>query len=301
MAGEVEQRIVELASGRRHGAVRRDELVAAGISERMIDSRRRSGFLAAAHRGVYIASSPDRSPLADHAAAVLACGPRAVLSHRTICRLRGLPVRGSDLIDVTVVGRTRDPIRGVRTHSISHLLPSEVSRHEGIPATSTALAILDVAGHGDSGELLACVHEARVRRLVTDRELRATLAAHPNRHGARALRRFLDAERGPRVTRSAGERRLLRVMRAHGLEPDASDYTVGPYTLDFYFSAERVAVEYDSRTFHDNPTRFVRDRRRITYLAGRGILTVPLTAHDVGPGAAQAMADLRAALAERRG
>ena len=103
------------------------------------------------------------------------------------------------------------------------------------------------------------------------------------------------------MTRSAGERRLLRVMRAHGLEPNASDYTVGPYTLDFYFSAERVAVEYDGRAFHDNPTRFVRDRRRITYLAGRGILTVPLTAHDVGPGAAQAMADLRAALAERRG
>jgi very-short-patch-repair endonuclease len=110
----------------------------------------------------------------------------------------------------------------------------------------------------------------------------------------------LASEGGIRITRSDAERRTLRVLREHGLEPDASDWPVGPYKLDFYFAAERVAVEYDSQSFHDNPRRFVSDRRRIAYLAARGIVTVPLTSHDIGAGAERAMADLRATLERRR-
>lgn len=267
----------------------------------MIERRLESGFLVRAHRGVYVVNGPERPALADHAAAVLACRPRALLSHRTILRLRGLPARPDRMIDVTLVGRSRRPPGpGVRVHSISHLLSAERSHHGGIPATSTALALLDLAGCGDTDELLACVHEARVQKLVNDRQLRATLAAHPQRRGARALRRLLDTEGGVKRTRSGTERRVLRLLRAHGLEPDASDHPVGPYTLDFFFVAERVAVEYDSRAFHDNPKRFVGDRRKVAFLAGRGILTFPLTDDDLTTGADRAMADLRATLERRR-
>jgi hypothetical protein len=174
---EVDELVRRMAGGRRHGAVRHGELAAAGVTERMIELRLESGFLPRAHRGVYVVNGPERPPLADHAAAVLACRPRALLSHRTILRLRGLPVRPDRAIDVTVVGHTRRPPGpGVRTHSISHLLRAERTFHEGIPAASTALALLDVAGYGDESELLACLHEARVQELVTDRQLHATLA-----------------------------------------------------------------------------------------------------------------------------
>ena len=199
-----------------------------------------------------------------------------------------------------MVGRTRDSFGHVRVSSLTQLPRSELRRHGGLPISSPSLTILDVAGLEDQSVLTGCVHEARVLRLVTDRELRATLAAHPNRRGAKALGRLLDTERGPRLTRSEAERRTLELLRRHGLEPDASDVPLGPYRLDFFFEAERVAVEYDSQQFHDNPRRFVRDRRRIAYLAARGILTFPLTAHDVGAGAARAIADLKATLASRR-
>ena len=208
-----------------------------------------------------------------------------------------VPCPAHDLIELTVVGRQRKSPRALHVHSIASLPKAELRRHEGIPITSPSLTLLDLAGGLSRDELEGALHEARVQRLVRDREFRATLAAHPNRRGARALARLLDRERGIRVTRSQGERRLLRVLREHGLEPDASDVPVGPYRLDFYFEAERVAVEYDSRQFHDNERRFVRDRRKIRYLAARGILTVPLTADDLG---ATAMADLKRTLAERR-
>ena len=223
-----------------------------------------------------------------------------MLTHATAGGLWSLPVSESTAIHVTVLARRRSSFADVKVHSISQLRRAEVRRVAGLPVSSPALTILDIAGGGDGDELLACLHEARVPRLVKDQELHAILSAHPNRAGARALRQLLDTEGGVRITRSKAERRTLKVLRAHGLDPDASNVPVGPYTLDFYFRAERVAVEYDSRQFHDNDRRFVGDRRRIAYLAGRGILTFPLTAHDLGGGAAQAMADLKAALESRR-
>jgi very-short-patch-repair endonuclease len=211
-----------------------------------------------------------------------------------------MPAEPAEEIHVTVVGRKQRPPKGVRVHHLAHLPDAELRRHEGLPLTSPSLTLLDLAGVLGPDGLLACLHEARVQQRVTDSELHATLVAHPNRRGAQALRKVLASEGGVRITRSDAERRTLRVLREHGLEPDASDWPVGPYKLDFYFAAEHVAVEYDGRTFHDNPKRFVSDRRRMAYLAARGIVTFPLTSYDIGAGAERAMADLRATLVRRR-
>ena len=272
-----------------------------GVTRRMIDHRIAIGMLIPVYYGVYLVGYGPRSPLAGQAAAILACRPRALLTHHSAARLWGLPAADNDSIHVTILGRSRDSFANVCVHSISHLPATELRRIEGLPVSSPSLTILDMAGCVGGDELLELVHEARVRRLVTDAELRATLTAHPNRGGAKALGRLLATERGVRVTRSKAERRTLKVLREHGLEPDASDYPVGPYRLDFYFRVERVAVEYDSRQFHDNAKRFVADRRKIAYLAARGILTIPLTAYDLDAGADRAMADLKATLRSRRG
>lgn len=285
---------------RRHGAVSHGELLAAGLTPATIRHLVISGVLARVHRGVYLVGVGPSAPLAREAAALLACRPRAILGHPSSTRLHRLPIAVDDATHVIVVGRWRRGRDGVRVRTIGHLSADELRYHQGLPIASPALSLLDLAGDGDADELLECVHEARVRKLVTDRELRATLRAHPNRRGARALRCLLDTEGGVRVTRSRAERRTLKVMRRHGLEPDASDYPVGPYRLDFFFSRERVAVEYDSRQYHDNDRRFVADRRKAAYLAARGIITFPLTAQDVGAGAERAMAHLRATLRNRR-
>ena len=161
------------------------------------------------------------------------------------------------------------------------------------------MTLLDLAGTAGFTRLPEALNEARVQRLVTDRELRATLAAHPKRRGAKALRKLLNLERGPRITRSEAERLALCVMRQHGIEPDASDIQVGPYRVDFWFEHERLAVEIDGYRYHGTRKRFVGDRRKIAYLAGRGIQVVPLTWDDLGPGAERAMNDLKSALAAR--
>jgi very-short-patch-repair endonuclease len=292
--------IIGAIAAQQHGVVGRDQLLAAGVTRSMIRHRIASGMLVPVYDGVYLVGHGPPSPRAALQAAVLACRPRALLAGRTAARAFELPAREPDTIEVTVVGRTRHSFANVRVRKLDWLPRRELHHLEGIPISSPSLTLMDVAGHGDADELIGCLHEARVKEVVTDEDLRATLAAHPNRRGARSLRALLQTEGGVRLTRSPAERRALKVMRRHGLEPDASDHPVGPYRLDFYFERERVAVEYDGRATHDNPKRFVQDRRKIAYLAARGILTVPLTAHDVGAGATRAMADLRATLESRR-
>jgi very-short-patch-repair endonuclease len=209
-------------------------------------------------------------------------------------------VPDDDLIHVTVVGRSRRSLDGVKVHTLARLPASELRRHDGLPISSPSLTLLDLAGDLEADELAEALNEARVQRLVTDAELRTTLEAHPTRRGGRALRALLAAEHGPRITRSKAERIALRVMRAHGLEPDESDFPIGPYRVDFYFRRERLAVEFDGYRYHAQPKRFVDDRRRTAYLAALNIQVFPLTWIDLHERADQAMTRLSRTCAQRR-
>ena len=297
---KLEAALADLAR-RRHGAVTRDELLALGFTPKMIESRIAMGHLVPVHSGVYLVGLGPPSPLAHQAAALLACRPSAVLAGCTAAGHWALPAIDDGRIHVAVVGRWRRSLDGVRVCAISALAPGELRYQSGLPIASPSLTLLDLAGTPGFTRLPDALNEARVQRLVTDRELRETIAAHPKRRGAKTLRRLLDAERGPNVTRSQAERRALRVMRAHGIEPDASDIQIGPYRVDFWFEHERLAVEIDGYRYHGTQKRFVSDRRKIAYMAGRGIQIVPLTWDDLGREAHRAMTDLNRALAERRG
>jgi hypothetical protein len=106
MAGKpwkLEAALAALAS-RQHESVRRVQLRALGFTGHMIDSRVAAGLLDPVHPGVYILGY-STDPLARMAAALLACGRGALLSHATAGRLWLLPVSDSNEIEVTVVGR----------------------------------------------------------------------------------------------------------------------------------------------------------------------------------------------------
>jgi hypothetical protein len=238
-------------------------------------------------------------PLAHETAAVLACQPHAMLSERTAARLSLLPVPDDSLTHVTVVGRSRRSLEGVKVHSMKQVATMDVARRDGLPVTSLLLTLLDLAGSLAEEPFAVALNEARVQRRVSDRALFAVLDRYPNRKGSRALRSLLAAGFGPRITRSEAERRALLAMRDSGIVPDASDHSIGPYRVDFWFERERVAMEVDGYRYHGTPKRFVDDRRRTAYLAARGILTFPLTWADLD--APEAMARLHATLASRGG
>src|SRR3954453_11014276 len=82
--------IVASIAGRQHGVVARRQLLAAGISARAIDKRRDKGLLIGAYPGIYRVGHAAPSMEADYMAAVLACGPGAVLSGCAAGALLGL-------------------------------------------------------------------------------------------------------------------------------------------------------------------------------------------------------------------
>ncbi|RZJ38751.1 MAG: endonuclease domain-containing protein [Brevundimonas sp.] len=78
------------------------------------------------------------------------------------------------------------------------------------------------------------------------------------------------------------EARLWTHVRAHRLQGHKfrRQHPVGPYILDFYCAAARLAVEVDGRV-HEHPDQITNDQRRTRWLASRGIRVMRIAAHDV--------------------
>jgi predicted transcriptional regulator of viral defense system len=137
--------LAELAR-RQWGVVTRAQLAELRVRDRGIADWVPSGRLQRLYRGIY-AVGHDRLRLEGRwLAAVLACGPGAVLSHRDAGVLWGLRQSNSAYIDVTVPSRNgRRPQRGIRIHSSARLRPEEVTVRHGIPVTTVAPTLLDLA------------------------------------------------------------------------------------------------------------------------------------------------------------
>ena len=81
--------LIATIAARQHGVVSREQLLDAGVTRAQIALRVRTGRLVAIHRGVYLVG-PIPAELAYSQAALLACGPNAVLSHRSAAWVWGL-------------------------------------------------------------------------------------------------------------------------------------------------------------------------------------------------------------------
>ena len=95
-------------------------------------------------------------------AAVLTCGPGAVLSHQSAASLWGIRPTAKIRIDVTA---PRDLRARTGLHPHTATLPGdEVTVHDGIPTTTPARTLLDLAGVVPRQTLERALDEAEVLR-----------------------------------------------------------------------------------------------------------------------------------------
>ena len=269
---------MELAR-RQHGVFHRDQLSELGLSESNIEYRLAAGRLQAFHRGVY-GLGPLESKLSRWMAAVLAGGPGAVLSHRSAAELWGLLEGFTAPIHLTIPAARRGR-PGIRLHR-SSLPDDERTVREGIPVTTVPRALLDCSGGMSARRIERMINEADVLRLHDRLSVRDLLDRYPGRPGSRALLEALRRRNaGSTVTRSELEERFLELVEEIGLprpEVNAAFELDGqPIEIDALWHAERVAVELDSRQFHDTPLAFERDRRRDRKLMAVGWRPVRIT------------------------
>jgi hypothetical protein len=278
---------------RQDGVVSREQLLALGLTAGRIESWVRHGRLHVRHRGVYAVGRRELSRQGEWLAALLACGPAAVLSHGSAAALHGMAADAGGAVHVstTAHGRSRP---GLVVHRTRHLEPADVVTLGSFRVTRRPRTLVDLADVLPSAELRAVVDG--LRRL----DLRALAAAQsraPNRRGAASVTRLLLTER--RRTRSELERRFGRFCAAHGLpRPDATNVREAGHEVDAVYVGARLAVELDGRAHHERRAQMRADRRRDAdlQLAGWRVLRLvweQLDRHE-GPATARIVAALLA-------
>jgi very-short-patch-repair endonuclease len=211
-------------------------------------------------------------------AALLACGSGSVISHASAGAEWKLIDRRPTVVEVTILGARRVERPGIRVHRTGFLRPGrDVRIRGGIPVTSPARMILDLAARLSLDDLERLVAEAQVLRLVRRGELVEQLELHSRRRGTRALRPLLEADDRPARTRSKAECRLLRLVRAARLPSPQANAHVGPYEVDLLWAEANLVVEFDSWTAHSNRRAFEHDRVRDGELQARGYRVVRVT------------------------
>ena len=271
--------IMELASGQ-DGLVTRSQLSEAGITKARIQARVRARLLQPLLRGVYQVGPVSPAHVRERAA-VLASGGEALISHRSAASLWGMLPPLDDAHPVEVTLPERDLRRaGVRVHRVT-LEPDEMAETDGIPVTSPARTVLDLAATAPRRVLEQALAQGERADIVSRDELRALAERRPNRRGVVFLRHLLDGSGSPALTRSEAEKRFLALVRKGGLPRPETNVKVGRYEVDFLWRSQGLAVEVDGYAFHSSKPRFEADRRRDIDLAGHGIQVLRVTWQQV--------------------
>jgi very-short-patch-repair endonuclease len=254
--------LAELAEAQ-HGVVAIWQLYLLGFSWREVQRRAGSGRLHRIYRGVYAVGHARLTERGRWMAAVLRFGREALLSHRSGAGLRSLLADGRAVIDVTVPGRSRAGIAGITLHQPRSLHPADVDVYDGIPTTSVARLLLDIAATEPRRRLERVFEAAERERVLDMRAVHAVIERAAGHRGRQPLLALLAAVSEPaHHTRSRLERRLLKRCRAVGLPEPAVNVWIEGQEVDLLWAEAKVIVELDSWEFHRTRHAFERDRAR---------------------------------------
>ena len=283
-------------AARQHGVIARIQLLRLGLGRGAIELRVRRGRLHVIHRGVYAVGHARLTIYGRWMAAVLACGEEARLSFRSGAMLWSIRRTERGLIEVTSPHRGRDR-SGIQRH-FAELPSDEVTVHQGIPVTTVARTLLDLATVLTPHQLARAVNEAEVQRLLDPLSLNALLQRYPRRPGVPRLRTLLGQH--VTVTRGELEKRFREFLTDAGLplpETNAHIQIRGAfYEVDCLWRQQGVIVELDGRATHDTRAAFESDRARDRILQAAGFRVIRITWRQLHDSPAAVAADLRALL-----
>ncbi|HZU60685.1 MAG TPA: type IV toxin-antitoxin system AbiEi family antitoxin domain-containing protein [Solirubrobacteraceae bacterium] len=268
----IDEEIAHIAAGQ-HGNVTRAQLRHLGLADVAIHHRVTLGRLHRVHRGVYAVGRPPSTPLERAAAAVLACGPRAALSHGSAMALWGFWQRWDEPFEVMLAVDRRP--QGIRTHRCSTLLRRDVTTREGIRVTSAARTALDMAPRLRARSLTRLINDARRTRILTLEALADVAGRNPTHPGALLLKAHASNPHNP--TRSGGEDDFLKFCARYGLPTPLINTIVHGYEVDAYFPEARLVVELDGWPYHSSRQSFEDDRERDATMLMHQVATIRIT------------------------
>jgi very-short-patch-repair endonuclease len=252
-----------------HGVVSAPQLQMAGLNRAAMRVRVRSARLHRVHRGVYAVGHDALTLHARFMAAVLACGPAAVLSHRSAAGLWGfLPWDADRLPEVTVPGSSARRRPGLRVHRTRDLDRRDVTTRDAITVTTPARSLLDLADELPDAGLRRATRQAQAMRWTNVRELADVLARANGRRGAPRLAALIAD--GPAPTRSEFEDLVLDLILDAGLRRPEINVRLGRVLPDLRWPDQRLTVECDGAAWHDGKLAREDDAARQAQLEAGG-------------------------------
>lgn len=239
-------------------------------------------------------------------AGLLWAGPSAVVSHRAAAALWKLDGVEAGLVELTATQRRSKLPSGVLLHFSSEMTRSEFGQLGRFRVTGLARTVLDLASVLSDTDALEAAAESAAR---LDEALWGKLAhrlkGEPLRghRGVHILRDLLAArDPGAAPTESMFETRLLRLIRAAGLEEPVRQLVI-PVTgvptprVDFAYPEQRVVIEADGYWCHSGRRRWMQDLRRGNALVVEGWRPIHVTWQDLVTRPDEIAASIRQALA----
>jgi hypothetical protein len=199
--------------------------------------------------------------------------------------LLGLLDRAPVVIDVIAPKGRGRKIDGIRRHDVRRPTRRETGSVDGIPCTSPARTLVDLAGTVSHRRLRSAFERAAAKGFLDVAAVEAALT--PGRRGAGELRALIDEWR--RAAPVASRDRLKSPLEAMGLPllarravplPRANaivKLAEGQIEVDFLWEEQRFVLEADSRDFHGTQVAFERDRWRDRELMRVGYSTLRVT------------------------
>jgi hypothetical protein len=253
-----------LLAGRQHGVVSIRQLEQRlGYSHQAVARAVDSGRMHWIHRGVYAVGHTNLSPHGECLAAVLAVGPGALLSYHSAGWLWWIWPGSPQPFHVTsLIPRHHPAPRNAIRHRARNLVDDDRAVADGIPVTSVARTLLDLASKLRADQLRRALARAEELNLLDLGAIEAVIDRNRGHRGAKRLRRALSIYEPPAFTRSEFERRFVEHLVRSGLPRPATGWNEVGYELDVYWPERRFGIELDSYETHGTRDAFERDHDR---------------------------------------
>ncbi|HET7454686.1 MAG TPA: DUF559 domain-containing protein [Solirubrobacterales bacterium] len=288
-------------AARQHGVVAGWQLNQLGFGEGVARKRNAVGRFHRISQGVYAFGYSVLSRKGHLMAAVLTCGPEAVLSHRSAAFLHGILDDSRSRIDVIAPNRRGRAPKDIAAHRDGTLTAADRVMIDGIPCTSLARTLLDIGATQSPGTLRYAVTQAEVEEVFDLAAVVELLKRSKGRRGVARLRLAIELhDPDEQEARRGLEKELLRLFkRARFDAPEVNGHLVvnGISMMpDFMWRDARLIVEADSRRVHGTATAFEKDRQRDQRLAAAGWTVIRVTWHQVTNEPQRLLQTLRAIL-----
>ncbi len=299
IAGSRDERIADVA-GRQRGRIARRQLLAVGVSHSSIVWLVTKGRLLPSLRCVFCVGHAAATELGAETEALLSVRDGAALSHWSAAALLGLWTPAPREIEVVVDVWEGAANPGVQVHRSRILEPRDVWIRKGLPVTSPARTLLDIAVSATDRQLEVAFDRGIVERTLRRSHVADVLDRAGGHRGRARLAALLEQERdASTMTESEPEERMLALIRQAGLPAPQVNFPFGNWKLDFYWPDARFVVEVDSYTYHASRYRFERDRRKDNALRRADIEVMRIVRREIKDRSHGVIADVARALTRR--